>query len=88
MAFHVQLTEDAARDLTEIVDYLEPHRSPARAGDVLEQIERRFLNLSEFPRSGAYPKELLDLAFRSTANFSTTPTASSIACLAATSTCS
>lgn len=64
MAFHVQLTEDAARDLAEIFVYLERHHSPARATDVLEQIERRFLGLSEFPHSGTYPKELLDLGIQ------------------------
>ena len=64
MAFQVQATEDAARDLAEIFGYLERHQSPARAGDVLEQIERRFLCLSQFPHSGAYPKELLDLGIQ------------------------
>ena len=64
MAFLVQLTEDAARDLAEIYDYLDRHHSPARATDVLEQIERRFLSLSEYPHSGSYPKELLDLGIQ------------------------
>ena len=64
MAFHVQLTEDAARDLAEVFDYLDRHRSPGSATDVLEQIERRFLSLSEYPHSGTYPKELLDLGIQ------------------------
>ena len=61
MAVLVQLTEDAARDLAEIHEYLGNHSSPAKATDVLEQIESRFLSLAEYPRSGGYPKELLEL---------------------------
>lgn len=64
MAFHVQLTEDAARDLAEIFDYLDRYHSPARATDVLEQVERRFLSLSDYPHSGSHPKELLDLGIQ------------------------
>ncbi len=40
MAFPVQLTEDAARDLAEIFDYLDRHHSSARATDVLEQTSK------------------------------------------------
>ena len=58
LASLVQLTEDAVQDLAEIYDYLGRHHSPARANDVLEQIESRFHSLSEYPRSGSYPKEL------------------------------
>ena len=64
MAFLVQLTEDAARDLAEIYDYLDHHHSPAKATDVLEQIESRFLSFSEYPRNGSYPKELLELGIQ------------------------
>ena len=36
MAFLVQLTDDAARDLEEICDYIERHDEPSRADYVLE----------------------------------------------------
>lgn len=36
MSFDVQLTEDAARDLEEILDYIDRHDSSARANYVLE----------------------------------------------------
>ena len=64
MACLVQLTEDAARDLAEIFDYLDRHHSPVKATEVLEQIETRFLGLAERPRSGSYPKELLGLGIQ------------------------
>ena len=50
--------------MAEIFDYLDRYHSPARATDVLEQIERRFLSLSDYPHSGSYPNELLDLGIQ------------------------
>ena len=64
MAFLVQLTDDAARDLEEICDYIERRDEPDRADDVLEQIERAFSSLSEYPERGNYLMELLDLGIR------------------------
>ena len=64
MASLVQLTDDAVEDLAEIYDYLSRQHSPARAKDVLEQMESRFLNLSEYPRSGSHPKELLEVGIQ------------------------
>lgn len=64
MALLVQLTEDATQDLAEIYDYLRRHHSPGKADDALEQIESRFLGLSEYSRSGGYPRELLELGVR------------------------
>ena len=64
MATLVQLTDDAVEDLAEIYDYLGRHQSPARANDVLEQIESRFFSLSEYPRSGSHPKELLHVGIQ------------------------
>ena len=61
MSFLVQLTGDAARDLEEICDYIDRHDLPGRADHVLEQIEKAFGSLSEYPRRGSYPKELLDI---------------------------
>jgi toxin ParE1/3/4 len=59
--FAVFLTNDAARDLEEIYDYISHHDLPQKADYVLEQIEKAFFSLSEFPERGAYPKELLAL---------------------------
>ncbi len=64
MPFLVQLTDDAARDLEEICDYIDQHDAPGRADHVLEQIEKSFSGLSEHPHRGNYPKEMLDIGIR------------------------
>ncbi len=64
MPFAVLLTNDAARDLNELYDYIAGHDSPQKADYVLEQIEKAFSTLSEFPERGVYPKELLKLGIR------------------------
>ncbi len=64
MAFGVALTNDAARDLEEIWDYISRRDSSARADYVLDQIESAFRSLSELPQRGSYPDELLDLGIR------------------------
>ena len=64
MPFAVLLTNDAARDLNELYDYISVHDSPRKADYVLEQIEKTFSTLSEFPERGVYPKELLKLGIR------------------------
>ena len=64
MAFAVLLTNDTARDLDEIYDYIALHDAPQKADYVLQQIERAFPRLSESPERGAYPKELLLLGIR------------------------
>ena len=64
MPFAVLLTKDAARDLNELYDYIAVHDSPRKADYVLEQIEKTFSTLSEFPERGVYPKELLKLGIR------------------------
>lgn len=64
MPFAVFLTDDAARDLDELCDFIAVHDAPKRADHVLEQIEKVFSGLSEFPERGAYPKELLALGLR------------------------
>jgi len=64
MPFKVLLTNDAARDLDELYDYIALHDAPRKADHVLEQIEKAFSKLSEFPERGAYPKELLALGIR------------------------
>ena len=45
-------------------DYIERHEAPGRADDVLNQIDRALQSLSEHPRRGNYPKELLELGIR------------------------
>jgi toxin ParE1/3/4 len=64
MPFAVLLTNDAARDLDEIYDYIALHDAPHKAGYALEQIEKVFSRLSESPERGAHPKELLSLGIR------------------------
>ena len=64
MSFLVQLTDDATRDLEDICDYIDRHDVPGRADYVLEQIEKAFSSLSEYPERGNYPTELLDIGIR------------------------
>ena len=64
MTFLVQLTDDATRDLEEICDYIDQHSEPSRADYVLEQIEKAFISLAEYPERGNYPAELLDIGIR------------------------
>ncbi len=64
MPFSVQLTDDAARDLEELCDYVERRDAPGRAEHVLERIEKVFDSLSAHPHRGNYPKELLDIGIR------------------------
>ncbi len=64
MPFRVMLTNDAARDLEELYDYIALHDAPRKADYVLDQIEKAFSKLSEFPERGAYPKEMLTLGVR------------------------
>lgn len=64
MPFEVFLTNDAERDLNELYDYIYSNDAPQKADYVLEQIEKAFRNLSEFPERGAYPMELIELGIR------------------------
>ena len=64
MPFAVQLTDDAARDLEEIVDYISRQDAPGSAEYVLERIEQAFQGLSELSERGSYPRELLELGIR------------------------
>ena len=64
MTYEVFLTDNAARDLEEIYNYILLHDLPSRADYVLEQIEKAFSSLSEFPERSAYPKELLDIGIK------------------------
>lgn len=62
--FEVSLTEDAARDLEEILDYIAEYDDPSKAGRVLDHIEEVVESLATFPERGSYPKELLSLGIR------------------------
>jgi toxin ParE1/3/4 len=64
MPLAVLLTNDAARDVNKIYDYIALHDSSRKADYVLKQIEKTFSTLSEFPERGVYPKELLKMGIR------------------------
>ncbi len=64
MPFSVMLTDDAARDLDELYDYIDLYDAPGKADHVLEQIEATLASPSESPERGVYPKELLALGIR------------------------
>lgn len=64
MPVTVRLTDDAARDLEMILDYVSRQNAPSRAEHVLNRIEEAFQALSAFPQRGRYPRELLDLGVR------------------------
>jgi toxin ParE1/3/4 len=64
MLFEVLLTEDAARDLREIYDYVAEHDAPAKADYVLKRLEKIINGLSRFPSRGTYPRELLAVGIR------------------------
>jgi toxin ParE1/3/4 len=64
MSFAVLLTDDAARDLDELYDYIALHDAPGKADHVLAQIDKAFSRLSEFPERGVYPRELSAIGIR------------------------
>ena len=64
MPFSVFLTDDAARDLEDLYDYINLHDVPEKADHVLEQIEKTLNSLSEYPQRGTFPKELLAIGLR------------------------
>jgi toxin ParE1/3/4 len=64
MPFSVLLTDDAARDLEELCEYIAHSDSPGKAGAVLNKIESLFEKLGAFPERGSYPKELIALGIR------------------------
>ncbi len=64
MAFAVRLTADAARDLEEIVGFIEGNDSPAKADHVIGKFESLFHSLARAPARGAHLRELLALGIR------------------------
>ena len=64
MASQILMTDDAARDLEEICDYIDRNDLPDLADYVLARIESTFHGLSEHPQRGRHPRELLDIGTR------------------------
>ena len=64
MSYQVFLTDDAARDLEDLHSYIASNDTPDKADYVLNKIADVFSSLSENPKRGAFPKELLTLGLR------------------------
>jgi toxin ParE1/3/4 len=64
MKHAVLLTEDAAADLADIVDYVVDADGPLRARRVLDQFETMIARPEELPERGVHPPELLSLGIR------------------------
>ena len=64
MPFAAPLTDDAVRDLEEIVDYISRQDATGSADYVLGRIEQALQALSALPERGSYPRELLELGIR------------------------
>jgi toxin ParE1/3/4 len=64
MTFDVWLTDDAARDLDELFDFIAGSRGSSEAGYVLDQVGQVLSTLRESPKRGTFPKELLPLGIR------------------------
>lgn len=64
MRFDVLLTEDAKRDLEDIIAYVAEHDSPGKAEALLGRLEEMIERLSANPDRGSYPKELSALGIR------------------------
>ena len=64
MSSQVFLTDDAARDLEDLYDYIELHDVPGKANHVLDQIDKNLTSLSENPQRGACSNELLAMGIR------------------------
>jgi toxin ParE1/3/4 len=64
MGFQVFLTNDATRDLEELYRYIESHDAPGKADYVLDHIEKAFSSLTQNPKRGTWPQELLAIGLR------------------------
>ncbi len=64
MSFHVFFTEHAERDLEEIFDFLGRRRSVSQTERIIREIERIIDSLSEHPKRGRHPPELLEIGVR------------------------
>ena len=61
MPFEVLLSEDAERDIEDIHRYVARHDAVGKADRLLVALEEACLGLSELPKRGNVPKELLPL---------------------------
>lgn len=64
MIYKVLLTDDAARDLEELHDYIAERDSQSAADHVLDRIEKVLQDLTALPERGHHPRELLALGLR------------------------
>ena len=64
MKYDVFLTDDAAVDLDELIDFIDSNDSPEKADYVLEKLEGAFSSLSQNPERGSYPDELFAIGLR------------------------
>jgi toxin ParE1/3/4 len=64
MPLRILLTDDAARDLSDIHAYIAANDSPQAAEHVLAGIEKAVENLRALPDRGRYPAELASLGIR------------------------
>lgn len=62
--FEVLLTEGAEQDLEAIYHYMTPFDCVANANDVLDKLLNVIESLSQFPKRGPYPKELVALGVK------------------------
>ena len=62
--YEVRLTLDAKNDLSEIVDYIAEHDSPAKADHVQSRIEEIITSLQILPERGGYPPEFQAIGIR------------------------
>jgi toxin ParE1/3/4 len=62
--FQVSLTEDAARDLEQLLHYIAEHDGPAKANQLLDRIEEAVESLATLPERSSHPKDLLSLGIR------------------------
>lgn len=64
MSYSVSLTDDAATDLEELIEYIDGHDSAASADRVLEKIEETLDSLARNPERGVFPRELSAIGVR------------------------
>ena len=64
MSFRVRLTDDATRDLDDIIGYVRRRDTPGKARDLLVRIQQTLQSLAEQPNRGSYPDELAALGIK------------------------
>lgn len=64
MSFDIRFTDDAARDLEEIHEFIRKNDSLNAATHVLDSIEKAVEDLKTLPHRGNHPKELVSLGIK------------------------